>query len=115
MKAYIRSKLSRKTRLRLYKFVLALSRMDFSYIRPVILGTLLGCLIYLGVSVDQSYIDLLLPFQKGVYFTALAFIGVFFLVFLLPFIRKYIARFKLFLYRRKKRAYWTLFPIKSMR
>jgi hypothetical protein len=109
MIGFINSNFSLRHRIALYRMLYTLNEMDFSYLRPVFAGTVMICLFCTRFFVPESYILSLTGTELALYHTALVFSGLCFLIFLRPFVRKLICRFRVYLYRRKKRATRTLF------
>ena len=109
MIAFINSKFSLRHRIALYRMLYTLNEMDFSYLRPVFAGTVTICLFCTRFFVPESYILSLTDTGLALYHTALIISGLCFLIFLRPFVRKLICKFRVYLYRRKKRATRTLF------
>ncbi len=100
--------LTKKQKIRLYKICLILDDIDFGYLRPVTLGTLLACLIYIG-SGYVPYYQLINPVQTALFIFLLLFVTVAFIYYLIPYIRKLRAKIRVRMNRRKKRATFTPF------
>ena len=109
MKAFLNENLTLKQKITLYRLLYTLNEMDFSYLRPVIAGTIAVRLIVLRLFASDSRFFSESPTQLALYHTFCVFFTLCFLLFSRPFVRKMIARFRIYLYRRKKRATRSLF------
>ncbi len=109
MRSFISNNLTRRQKLALYRFLFTLNEMDFSYLRPVFAGALLFCLYMAKHLIPESYFLSVSHTQIALYYTVLVFTGVCFLIWLRPHVRRLIAKFRVYLYRRKKRATRSLF------
>ena len=105
----IANRMSPRTRIRLYKFLYTLNEMDFSFLRPVILGCLLIGTVYIKKSLPEEYINNADGSLILMYRILLVFLTLSFLYFLRPHIKRRIIRFKIWFNRRKKRAAPLLF------
>ncbi len=109
MTRFINNKLSLRSKIKLYRFLYTLNAMDFSYLRPVILASLLTGVLYIGSLLPESYLLTVSTTQIYLYYTVIAFLGVALLFYLRPFVKRRVARLRLWMYRRKKRACSTFF------
>lgn len=109
MTHFINNKLSMRSKIRLYRFLYTLNAMDFSYLRPVILASLLIGVLYIRSLLPESYLLTVSTAQVYLYYTVVAFLGVALLFYLRPYFRRYLAKFRVKMYRRKKKACSTFF------
>lgn len=109
MKTFINENLTLKQRITLYRMLYTLNEMDFSYLRPVISGTLVLCMAYIKLLLPEGRFMPVSPTQIALFNTFFIFSILCFLIFLYPFARKLYGKFRVYLYRRKKRATRSLF------
>ena len=105
----IANRMSPRTRIRLYRFLYTLNEMDFSFLRPVILGCLLAGTVYIRHTLPTDYIanaeqSLIISYKILVFILSVSF-----LYFLHPHVKRRIIRFKIWLNKRKKRAAFMFF------
>ncbi len=108
MISFLNTHLSKKQKIRLYRLCLLLDDMDFGYLRPVFLGTLLCSLLIVG-SIYLPYYQLLSSLQIALYMFLVVFVAIAFLIYLVPYLRKFRAKIRVKMNRRRKRATFTLF------
>ncbi len=109
MKAFLNSNLSLKQRMSLYRKLYTLNEMNFSYLRPIVSGTVVLCMLYIMLILPESFISSLSITQLALLRTIFAFSVICFLIFVYPYLRKLYGKFRVYLYRRKKRATRSLF------
>ncbi len=109
MKAFIKTNLSLRQRMTLYRMLYTLNEMDFSYLRPVIAGTVVLCMLYVKILIPKNYFSITTSTQIALFNTFFVFSILCFLIFLHPYVRKLYGKFRVYLYRRRKRATRSLF------
>ncbi|MCR5584968.1 MAG: hypothetical protein K6F63_05985 [Lachnospiraceae bacterium] len=109
MKAFINTNLSLRQRITLYRLLYTLNEMNFSYLRPVIAGTVVLCMLYVKLLIPENYFSATTNTQIALFNTFFVFSILCFLIFLHPYARKLYGKFRVYLYRRKKRATRSLF------
>ncbi len=109
MMAFMSKKMSIRSRIRLYRFLYTLNAMDFSYLRPVTLGCLIVCVLYVWSLIPKEVLRSMSTWQNALFYLVLTILSVAFLYYLYPYLRHRFIRFKIWLYRRKKRASFSLF------
>lgn len=108
MIGFLNTHLTKKQKMRLYQICLILDDIDFGYLRPVSLGTIFCCLLHVG-NMYAPYYRYLSRSQIGLYIFLMVFVGLAFIYYLVPYIRKIRAKIRVKMNRRKKRATFTLF------
>lgn len=109
MTYFINNKLSMSSKIRLYRFLYTLNAMDFSYLRPVIIASILAGILYIRSLLPESYLLTVSKLQINLYYFVLAFLGTALLYYTRPYLKRTIVRLKIKMYRRKKRACTTFF------
>lgn len=109
MISFINKKLSITSKIRLYRFLYTLNAMSFSYLRPVTLASLLSGILYVRFSLPESFLLTVTDACVFLYYSVIVLLGGAFLYYMKPYIRHWILRFRIWLYRRKKRACTTFF------
>ncbi|MCR5823085.1 MAG: hypothetical protein K6G60_01495 [Lachnospiraceae bacterium] len=106
---FINTNFSLKQKIALYRILYTLNEMDFSYLRPLFSGSVTALLLFFRFAAPESFILSLTVTQLALFNTLCISSVLCFLIFLHPYIRKIIARFRIYNYRRKKRATRSLF------